>query len=246
MTRRLGFDEYLDAIEADAARLGWVIGDRLAAPVPSCPEWTGRDLTDHVTHVFGFWARQLETGDPEEPRPVDDGPLVPDSEQVAALDAATAALLDALRRAGPDEPCWNWAGEDLVSAWVARRMALEVAVHRFDGELAAGDLTPVPGPLAIDGIDERVNVHLRADVPEDPNATLGGSLCLACTDEEAAFLVEVGGGKVRCREGRGPASAVLRGSASDLFLFSWNRIGVDALELTGERAVAEAWAGLPA
>jgi hypothetical protein len=57
--------------------------------------------------------------------------------------------------------------------------------------------------------------------------------------------VEIGMGRLRVREGRGPASACLLGPASHLLLFVWNRIGVEGLELTGDPAVASAWAGLP-
>ena len=41
--------------------------------------------------------------------------------------------------------------------------------------------------LAIDGIDERIAIHLATDVPEVPDATLGGVLCLACLDDPAAW-----------------------------------------------------------
>jgi uncharacterized protein (TIGR03083 family) len=159
-------------------------------------------------------------------------------------DAATR-LVGALADAGPDAPCWNWSGEQPDVAWVARRMALETVVHRYDGELGAGVPTAVDPDLAVDGIDERLAVHLRTDVPEEPEATLGGSLCLACSDRDDAWVVEVGRGQLKIRHGSGPASACLRGLASDLFLFTWNRIGLEELELTGERSVAENWATLP-
>ena len=45
----------------------------------------------------------------------------------------------------------------------ARRMALEIAVHRYDGELAHGDATAIPDDLALDGIDEMLKVFLAGD-----------------------------------------------------------------------------------
>jgi uncharacterized protein (TIGR03083 family) len=247
MTGSLSFEEYLDHIEADSARLGLVIADLLTETVPGCAEWRGRDLTEHVTRVLSFWERQLEIADPASAEEADDRPDADDEEQIPFLDAATSNLLGTLRRLGPDEPCWNWSGEDLVSGWVARRMAIELAVHRYDAELTAAVPTPIATDLAADGIDERIDVHLRIDIVDHPDVCLGGSLCLVCTDVEAAWVVEVGNGRLKCRSGRGPASAVLRGPASDVFLWSWNRILRDAgaLQLTGDPAVTERWASLP-
>jgi hypothetical protein len=128
---------------------------------------------------------------------------------------------------------------------VARRMALESAIHRIDAEQAHHVATPIETELAVDGIDERIAVHLAVDVPDVPSASLGGSLCLVCDDANHAWVVEVGAGKLTWRHGRGPADAVLVGEASNVFQFTWNRLPLDALTLTGRREVAGAWAGLP-
>ena len=39
-------------------------------------------------------------------------------------------------------------------------MALEVAVHRYDAELAHDEVTPIPDDLALDGVDEVLRVML--------------------------------------------------------------------------------------
>jgi uncharacterized protein (TIGR03083 family) len=241
----LGFDERVACIEQDAARLGLVTAESLTSPVPSCPGWSGRDLARHVAEVFTFFSHQLASGDPSQSR---EPPVYEEGEQadpVEWLDAASAVLVEVLVDLGPDEPCWNWSGVDLDAGWVARRMSLEVAIHRYDGELAANDPNPVAPGLAVDGIDERLEVYLRSDLAELPRGGLGGPLCLACSDVPASWVIEVSGGRLKVREGTGPAAAVLRGSASDLFLFSWNRLSPESLELTGDPAVAAAWAKLP-
>jgi uncharacterized protein (TIGR03083 family) len=239
------FERHLEAISVESVRLAAVTAEALDRKVPSCPEWTGRDLIDHLWHVHTFWHAQVRAGDETARR--DPGErAIPEGEQVGDwLEEAGAGLVDDLADAGPDAPCWNWSGHDLNVRWVARRMALETAVHRFDGELTGSDPTPIETDLAVDGIDEFLRVHLQTDVPETPEATLGGTLCLACSDSDDAWIVEIGGGQLRVREGSGPATACLRGTASDLYLFTWNRIGVDDLELTGDRSVAAAWATLP-
>lgn len=160
------------------------------------------------------------------------------------LDGACAKLQSTLAVRDPEDPCWNWSGEDLTADWVCRRMALESAVHRYDVELSVGSPTPIDQDLAVDGIDEWIRVHLAADVPEAPDVSLGGVLCLACADATAAWTVEVAAGRLRWREGRGPADAVVVGPASDLYLFCWNRRPLEVLELTGNRDVAAAWSSL--
>jgi len=239
------FERHLEVISYEAVRLAAVTAEALDLKVPSCPEWTGRDLIDHVWHVHTFWHAQVRAADDSARRDPGERSIPKGEEPGDWLEDAAGGLVEALEAAGPDAPCWNWSGEALNVGWVARRMALETAVHRFDGELAVGDQTPIEADVAVDGIDEFLRVHLQSDVPDAPEATLGGTLCLACSDTGKAWIVEVGAGQLRIREGSGPASACLRGTASELYLFTWNRVGVDDLELTGSRSVAAAWATLP-
>ncbi len=245
MTLLLGFEERIGCIVDNSARLCQTASGALELPVPTCPGWTVRQLTEHMAGVFTFFSHQLAVGDPRNRRE----PPAYDSQECADpvewLDAASEVLVESLKELGPDEPCWNWSGEDLDSGWVARRMALEVALHRYDGELAVGDPRPVSAFLAVDGIDERLEVFLRSDIEQAPEASLGGPLCLCCEDVAASWVIEAGGGRLKVREGAGPAAAVLRASASQLFLFSWNRVPPDCLQLTGDPAVAAAWADLP-
>jgi len=216
----------------------------LEAPVPTCPDWCLSDLVGHLGDVFLFWRAQLEAASPRAPSEPEDKGAPGTDELMGWFESAGAGLQLALRDRDPAEPCWNWSGDDLTAGWVGRRMALESAVHRYDTELTIGSPTPIGRELAIDGIDEWISVHLATDVPEAPEATLGGVLCLACADDTAAWTVEVAGGRLRWREGRGPADAVLVGSASDLYLYCWNRRPLDALQLTGSAEVARAWTSL--
>ena len=239
------FDERLEAIEQEAGRLAEVALSRLLAPVPSCPEWRVRDLLDHMSEVLGFWTAQVAAADPDERHEFDQGEDLEGEELVDDLLGRARDLTGALRDAGSSMPCWNWSGRDLDTGWVARRMSLETAVHRYDGELSGGETTEVAVPLSVDGLDERIYVHLASDVPDAPDAALGGSLCLACSDTDAAFVVEVAHGRLQVRNTAGPASAFVRAPASELFLFSWNRVPLDNLSVTGDRDVAGAWVSLP-
>ena len=242
--RRLDYESHRAALNSHREVIFDVSVDALESPVPTCPGWRLSDLLEHLGDVFTFWRAQLEAATTEAPFEPDSQARPPGTDLMGWFDDSGALLELALGNRDPEEPCWNWSGTDLNARWVCRRMALESAVHRYDAELAAGSPTPIECDLAVDGIDEWLGVHLATDVPETPDAALGGVLCLACADDAAAWTVEVTGGRLRWREGRGPADAVLVGSASDLYLFSWNRRPLEALDLTGSREVATAWTSL--
>jgi hypothetical protein len=236
---RLAFASYLDAIAEEADRLETLLEANLEKRVPACPSWTARDLLAHVAWLYEFWALQIATATP--------GTRVAPAEAPPAESIAAAAdrVVWALRDAGPEAPCWNWSGAEEETSFVARHVALESAVHRVDGEQSQGRFLPVELELAIDGIEQRIALHLAGALQEPSDASLGGTLCLVCSDAPAAFVVEVERGRLRWRHGRGPADAVVVGGASQLFLFTWNRVGVESLALTGDPAVAEAWRQLP-
>jgi len=242
----LPFEVYLDAITEEADRLVDAAGRGLGVAVPTCPGWRLNDLVGHVAGLylrFGAAVGVTEDTPPGERR----RPEPPGAEQdpLAALEAAALGLVRILADAGPDAPWRSPSGRELDAAWLARRMALETAVHRVDAELARGRANPVERELAVNGIDEIIDDRLRTRVPNAPEASLGGSLCLACTDDPAAWVVEVERGRLRVRNGRAPATAALAAKASDVFLFTWNRVDPELLSVTGDLRVAKAWRTLP-
>jgi uncharacterized protein (TIGR03083 family) len=222
-----------------------VNGEDLELPVPTCPDWSVKDLIVHLGDVYCFWQAQLEAATPDVRCEPGSWGVPAQTDVMEWFESASACLVASLSERDPEQPCWNWSSADLTAAWVARRMALESAVHRYDAEVSIGHGSPIERALAIDGIEERIGIHLAIDVREAPRASLGGVLCLACSDDAAAWTVEVGNGRLRWREGRAPADAVLVGPASDLCLYCWNRKPLEALEHTGSYEVAAAWSSLP-
>lgn len=221
---------YLDVIARE--------GDALAvaaeaaghdAPVPGCPGWTVADLVWHTGEVLWFWAEVVEHrwADPspyEEPeRPADPGALV-------------AWYRDAVERVGlvlagadPATPVWSWATDDATAAWVRRRVAQELAVHRWDAQSAtAAGSEPIDAELAADGIDELLE-FFGGDGPLDR------SVHLHCTDTEGEWLVTADG--VTREHAKGDAA--VRGPASDLLLALWRRRPLEGLEVLGDVAVAQ-------
>ncbi|EPD91030.1 MULTISPECIES: maleylpyruvate isomerase family mycothiol-dependent enzyme [Streptomyces] len=141
------------------AALGAAGPDRLAAPVPTCPEWTLRELTVHLGGAYRWFAHIVRTRatEPVSPAdvaggagPGDDTGLDELAEWFAdgARDAVTA-----LREADPHAPTWSWADDHTPAFW-ARRATHETVVHRADACLAAGTDFQVSPEIAADCVDE--------------------------------------------------------------------------------------------
>lgn len=210
-------------------------------PVVSCPDWSVGDLVWHLGEVHWFWATIVETraSRPDSvealkpARPAEYGSLV------AWGRGEVEHLLSALSATDDDVPVWTWWPPHQTVGFIRRHQVQEAAVHRWDIEAAAGGAGASPAPAAIDGaaaadsIDELLSVTLpwgvRADKP------LSGSVHLHCTDVPGEWLVHADG-RVEAVHGRGDAA--LRGTASDLLLAIFKRVGTEAVETLGNEAVA--------
>lgn len=234
------FDDMLKLIEdrSDALRAAAaaVSADSL---VPGCPEWTVEDLMTHLGQVQRGWAAIVTAGPAAEPP--DDVPGSEPSGDLAAWSAAsTRELLAALAAAGPDRPCWTWwAGASdapATSGAVARHQVQEAAVHAFDAQEAAGQPEPLPQAIAADGIGEYLSVALAAQGPwpHDP-----GRVALATADA-GTWMVSLAADGARATAGDAAiAGARIRGTASDVLLALYGRVGAGALDLDGDTELAE-------
>lgn len=217
--------DHLAAIAADSERVAdlAVHGD-LTKPVPSCPGWTLHDLVDHLGEVQRFWAENVRAADPGSPWPGEVSPA--DSDVAGWMRECTAALLDALRAAGDDAPCWTWWGEPQSVEAVKRHQVQEAAVHRWDAEAAIGTPNPLPPDVAHDGVGEFLEIMLGNDA-----ASVPGTVALASTDTGGRWVV--GSDDVPVAE--------ISGTASDLVLSLYRRVGPSALSVTGDNAVTTAF-----
>jgi uncharacterized protein (TIGR03083 family) len=228
-------EDYVTHLRRDGARLADVAEGNLARPVPSCPEWNVADLLWHTGEVHRFWANVVATLSREPrglgiERPADDSIVAWYREGVEV----TARTLEA---ADPTAALWTWTSTDDTAAWVQRRMAQETAVHRYDGELACERTTLVDQALALDGIDEFLDVFLpEADTTRD----LGkGTIHLHATDDKGEWLLTVDGADTRVERGHAKGDVAVRGSASDLLLMLWRRVPPVGLEVLGDAPVLD-------
>jgi uncharacterized protein (TIGR03083 family) len=239
--------------QANAAALAAVAAfDDLRTAVPTCPDWTLRELVIHVGRAHR-WAAEITRTRATAPiafRAVPDGKF-PDepAERAQWLLAGAQRLADAVRASGSD-PVWTFAGP-LPASWWARRMAHETVVHRADAELALGRPVEIGAQIAADGIDEWLMVmsNLAAPGQDARVAALpaGRSLHVHATD-----AVNDGAGEwtirrlpdsIEVEQAHGKGDAALRGPASQLLLVLLGRLpaGGPSVEVLGDPAVLDGW-----
>jgi uncharacterized protein (TIGR03083 family) len=227
-----GFDRMLDAIASESRLLSdMVAATDLETRVPSCPEWSLRDLAHHIGVVQWYWGQNVAAQNADERSGGELTALPDDVDLLAWMGWCTYTLLGALRQAGPDAPCWTWWGEPRTSLAVARHQAQEVGVHRWDAELTAGELAPLPLALSEDGVPEFVEIMVGSDA-----ASLPGAVTLTATDIGASWRVGAAADGAGAGDGAaaGARSAELRATASDLVLMLYRRLPVPDADVVGD------------
>jgi uncharacterized protein (TIGR03083 family) len=231
---------WLAAMRADGPAFRAAVAEAdPAAQVPSCPDWTVAQLTGHMVSMYRRVAAHVVRGVTTPPEDLTPDPVTDATPE--EFDEAFQALVARFDPLDPEMPAWNWAPQSKKVAFWQRRMAHETAIHRWDAQMATGLAEPLEAKLAADGVIEVLDTWLPAGRGHCP-ADRTGMVALAATDLEHTWYV-------RLRPGRGVAlldtdtilddddhheRAVAQGTASDLQLALWGRVGFDVLVLSGE------------
>ncbi|MZD05706.1 maleylpyruvate isomerase family mycothiol-dependent enzyme [Streptomyces sp. SID5785] len=232
-------------------------GADLSVTVPSCPDWSLRELAVHVGGAHRWAATIVRTRASEEvPDEAVPDFTGPDDEDPAALDAwlaEGAALLAAeLRAAGAGLPVWSWSWQRDAGFW-ARRMTHETVIHRADAALAAKADYDVAPDVVADTVEEwlRIVRFAQDTYPEDTANELrrgGRSLHLHATDVPAGgapaeWFVELADDGLVWRHEHARADVALRGPLTALLLAFYRRTSPDdpALEVVGDRGLLDFW-----
>jgi uncharacterized protein (TIGR03083 family) len=246
----IAVERWYAEIEASTETLaGLVHGADLTRQVPTCPEWTLRQLATHVGRAHRWAAEIVRTRSAEfiPFRQVPDG-RIPDDPALHApwLRAGAALVIESVREAGSD-PVWTFGGPQPASFW-ARRMAHETAVHRADAQITVGREPELDADLAADAIDEwlrSMSSDSRADALPD-----GAVLHVHVTDDgvDGEWLVRRDGNSLSVEPGHGKGDVVVRGPAGRVLLVLLRRMPPDdpQVEVFGDTALLTGWlAGTP-
>jgi uncharacterized protein (TIGR03083 family) len=239
-----------EILASTATLAGIIDGADLDRPVPTCPDWTLRQLATHVGRGQRWATAIVATRSAEliPYRQVPDGKLPADPGAHADwLRSGAAGLVSAIADAG-EEPVWTHAGRGPASYW-ARRMAHETAVHRADAQIAVGQRPRIDPVTAADGIAEWLG-FLAAPGPAEDRPPLAGcagrTLHVHATDEVLGsggeWLIRPGPSGVEVTAGHARGDVAIRGAASDLLLLLMRRLpaGDPAVEVHGDAALLAA------
>ncbi|MDA4110822.1 maleylpyruvate isomerase family mycothiol-dependent enzyme [Mycolicibacterium holsaticum] len=219
-----------------------------STPVPTCPDWTLKQLFRHVGRG-SRWAAQIiaeRRTQPVDPREVRDG-KPPDDPDAAFewLNAGARSVIAAVDRVG-SERVWTATGPRPAGWWI-RRLLHEVAVHRADAAVALGADYNLAADLAADGISEWIELMTVNATQHSAPVDRGRTLHLHATDDglgpAGEWTVVNAEDGVTWTHDHGKGDVALRGPAKDLLLALARRRSVaDAgIEVFGDEAVWADW-----
>ncbi|OBK72002.1 maleylpyruvate isomerase family mycothiol-dependent enzyme [Mycobacterium sp. 1274761.0] len=218
-------------------------------PVPTCPEWTLKQLFRHVGRG-NRWAAQIvadRRSDPLDPREVPDGKPPEDREAaVDWLNAGARLIVDSVDAVGADTSVWTFIGPRRADWWIRRRVH-ETTVHRADAAIALGADFRLAPEVAADGIDEWLErIVVQSSRDSSPLAE-GQALHLHATDgdlgEAGEWSIAGTADGITFSHEHGKGDAALRGPATDLLLAVVRRRSAAeaGIEVFGDTAVWDAW-----
>lgn len=235
-------DDYIAALRSHATALAAAArATEMDTPVPSCPEWTVRDLLVHLGGHHRWVRGNLDRAPEDGMQPY--GAYEPAPEGSAAADwveEGAAALADRLAEVGSHQRCWTWVPDlDATTGFWARRTANETAVHRWDMQNAAGAPEPVDTDHAVDAIDEYFGV-MRV-IGSDRLRGEGETIHWHCTDTDGEWLARLTPDGLEVSREHAKGDVAVRGPASDLLLVTTGRAPGSIVEVFGDPGLVERW-----
>jgi len=207
--------------------------------VPSCPGWSIADLVWHLGEVHWFWTEIIVTRATSPDGVEATKPSRPSAYNDLLRWAQSQAdrMIDVLDSTPDDVSVWTWALQesDHTVGFIRRHQVQEAAVHRWDLQNGATstDPEPIEPEVASDSIDEMLAVSLPWSVR--PDKQILGTVHLHCTDTEGEWFVHPDG-RVEVIHAKGDVA--IRGEASAMLLALYKRVGLNAVELIGNDALA--------
>jgi len=234
----------LSAAKNDARALLAAAETDWGRPVPQCPEWDAAGLVRHTGGILLWMAAIVTSGERVSRRTLDPAPEDP-AELAAWYLGSLDRTLAALGAADPDALTWTFSStDDRRVRWWCRRLAVEVAIHRWDAQHAMADggsrPDPLDGEVATAGTEELVVEFLPGLLAQDDVEGLAGTLHLHATDRPGDWWVDLDPHGA-AMSGQENADTAVRGTRSDLLLWLTNRGPLSTIEVSGNPLVPDHW-----
>lgn len=203
--------------------------------IPACPDWSVHDLAGHLGTVHRWAAATVLSGQ----RLVDEPESLVTEPVVEWYAGTAAALLSALQAIDPDEPIPNFSRIDERASFWPRRQMHETTVHVVDIAQALSrdeHEWSIASAVATDGIEEVIHVMFPRMTARGRRPEVHSRIRLVATDTHDSWLIGPGDGQFGPPLQLHPsleADCSVSGTASDLFLCLWKRLGPERLEFDG-------------
>lgn len=243
--------EYIGAVSDEGERFARAAeAGSLAVEIPPCPGWTMRDLVRHLGFIH-LWAAENVTHPIDDWADVDDLPDLTahwpelatawpdDADLVAWYRRTNANLVRVLESAPPDLECFAFLPAPTPLTMWSRRQASEIAIHRFDAEVAHGVVSQFDEAFAADMLDELLAgfAPRPGKVAVDDTRTI--HVHASDVDEHWCLTLEPHG--ITTSRMVGDADLTVRATATELYLAFWNRTADTTLELDGDAGLMDTW-----
>jgi uncharacterized protein (TIGR03083 family) len=215
--------------------------------VPSCPEWSMRQLVDHVAMEYAGWYYSNLTLPPHHtdpiavamaampPVPEDYGDLVDYVERNAARFADRAKSVDL------DGDTWAFNSMAPARFWL-RQTIMEVAIHVWDVAMVVDHPSPLTKEISLEGIDQLCVMQYHRGQwwgePWTPPTTPCG---LVASDASASWLIYDDGGRAYFTSGGDDAPLRVSAPAESLYLWLVGREPPSEVEIVGDAAAIARW-----
>jgi uncharacterized protein (TIGR03083 family) len=230
-------DDLLAALDRAGAAAGAIEPEALLLAVPDCPGWTVATVVAHTGELYRWVATivsQLALTPPLfSSEPVPDGAAL-----LPYYATGFQELRAALGAADLDEPVWTWAGRRPVRWWL-RRITHEMVIHAGDVQSALGGREPVATPVAVDGIDEFLEVFVTGRFDAAGFGGRGETVHLHATDAPGEWLLRFDPESVSVTREHAKGDVAARATASDLFVYLWGRGGTATFEIFGDTSLLD-------
>jgi uncharacterized protein (TIGR03083 family) len=243
-------DFWLAGLRADGpAFRAAVVESRPDAPVPTCPDWTVEHMVRHLGALYAWVTGHVRRGVLSVPDPggydLTDAPA--GAGALPYWDEQYAHLIQVFDGLDPETPAWNPMPQTKNAAFWIRRIAHDTSIHRWDAQMAAvGMAEPVEAKLAADGVAEVLDTLLPAGRRRSP-VDRRGVVHIVATDASHEWFVRLRGEGIALLDtgtlldtDDHHARVMAAGTASDLLLGLYGRVGFDMLDVTGDITLLEA------
>lgn len=239
-----GFDKagYISAWQAQVALLRSVVAQEdLSTATPSCPEWTLGDLLRHTTAVTIRYRSRCRTAT----APGYDSLPEVTGDLLEAYDTACRELETVFNGLSMTDSAWNPTAQPNLAGFWLRRAVCELAVHRWDAQLAVGASEPIETAIAVEGIQEAVEALLPSGWRKRGDVAANGLVEFIARDTNRRWYVRLRGDNIAILDfpiidDDHPVNARATGTASDLLLALWGRVSYEVLEVEGDAELVAA------